>query len=81
MNSISGWPLSPRGIIALHDVSRFAADFDVTAKGGVGRAFREWRKAHPEAETFCLNAGARTMDLPRPFYKDACGLGLIHKPL
>jgi hypothetical protein len=32
-------------------------------------------------ETFCLNSGARTMDLPRSFYKDACGIGLIHKAL
>jgi predicted O-methyltransferase YrrM len=73
--------LGPGGILVLHDVSRFAADFDVTKKGGVGQAFAEWRKTHPEAETLCLNGGARTMDLPRPFYKDACGLGLIHKPL
>lgn len=73
--------LAVGGIIVLHDVSHFAADFDVTRKGGVGQAFSEWRKAHPDVETFCLNGGARTMDLPRPFYKDACGLGLIHKPL
>ena len=73
--------LAPGGLLILHDVSRFAADFDVTHQGGVGRAFSEWRKAHPKVETFCLNGGATTMDLPRPFYKDACGLGLIHKPL
>jgi cephalosporin hydroxylase len=73
--------LAAGGIVVLHDVSRFAADFDVTKKGGVGQAFSVWRKAHPEVETFCLNGGAHTMDLPRPFYKDACGLGLIHKPL
>lgn len=72
--------LAPGGILALHDVSRFAADFDVTKKGGVGRAFDEWRKAHSEVETFCLNGAASTMDLPRTLYKDACGLGLIHKP-
>ena len=71
--------LAPGGLLVLHDVSHFAADFDVTHQGGVGRAFTEWRKAHPEVETFCLNGDARTMDLPRPFYKDACGLGLIHK--
>ena len=73
--------LEPGGLLVLHDVSWFAADFDVTKKGGVMRAFSEWRKAHPEVETLCLNGGARTMDLPRPFYKDACGAGLIHKPL
>jgi predicted O-methyltransferase YrrM len=73
--------LEAGGLLILHDVSRFAVDFDVTKQGGVLRAFTEWRKAHPEAETLCLNGGSRTMDLPRPFYKDACGAGIIHKPL
>jgi predicted O-methyltransferase YrrM len=72
--------LTPGGLMALHDVSRFAAGFDVTKSDGVGRAFNEWRKAHANVETFCLNSEARSMDLPRPFYKDACGIGLIHKP-
>lgn len=73
--------LAPGGLLILHDVSHFAAEFDVTRQGGVGRAFAEWRKAHPEVETFCLNGDTRTMELPRPLYKDACGLGLIHKTL
>jgi predicted O-methyltransferase YrrM len=73
--------LEPGGLLVLHDVSQFAVDFDVTKAGGVLRAFTEWRKAHPEVETLCLNGRSRTMDLPRPFYKDACGAGLIHKPL
>ena len=73
--------LAPGGILVLHDVSRFAAEFDVTHQGGVGRAFTEWRKQHPEIESFCLNADSRSMDLPRPLYKDACGVGLIHKGL
>ncbi len=68
------------GLILLHDVSRFAVKFDVTEEGGVRRAFDEWRKAHPEAEALCLNGKSISMDLPRPLYKDACGLGLIHKP-
>jgi predicted O-methyltransferase YrrM len=71
--------LAPGGLLLLHDVSRFAADFDVTHQGGVGRAFTEWRKSHPEVETFCLNGDSCSMELPRPLYKDACGLGLIHK--
>jgi predicted O-methyltransferase YrrM len=73
--------LAPGGILVLHDVSHFAADFDVTKKGGVGRAFAEWRKAHRDVETFCLNGHARSMDSPRPLYKDACGVGLIHKAI
>ncbi|HEY2615220.1 MAG TPA: class I SAM-dependent methyltransferase [Chthoniobacterales bacterium] len=71
--------LAAGGLLVLHDVSRFAAEFDVTQQGGVQRAFTEWRKAHPEVETFCLNRDAATMESPRPFYKDACGVGLVHK--
>ncbi len=72
--------LSAGGLLVVHDVSRFAQSFDVTREGGVRRAFDEWRAINSDAETFLLNGEARSMDLPRPFYKDACGLGLIHKP-
>lgn len=72
--------LAAGGLLVLHDVSRFAQTFDVTEEGGVRRAFDEWREVHRDAETFLLNGEARSMDLPRPLYKDACGLGLIHKP-
>lgn len=72
--------LQSGGFLFLHDVSRFAAGFDVTKQGGVGRAFQEWRKRHPDAESLCLNGEVPSMELPRPPYKDACGLGVIHKP-
>ena len=72
--------LANGGLLVVHDVSRFAQSFDVTQSGGVRRAFDEWRVANPTAETFLLNGEARSMDLPRAFYKDACGVGLIHKP-
>jgi len=72
--------LAPGGLFVLHDVSEFAAGFDVTGEGGVRRAFAEWRKAHPEVETLSLNSAARSMDSPRPAYQDACGVGVIHKP-
>jgi predicted O-methyltransferase YrrM len=72
--------LAPGGLLVLHDVSEFAADFDVTGEGGVRRAFSEWRKTHPEVETFSLNSESRSMEGDRPLYKDACGVGLIHKP-
>ena len=72
--------LQEGGLFLLHDVSMFAAGFDLTAQGGVRRAFAEWRRNHPESEAICLNGESWTMDLPRPLYKDACGLGLIHKP-
>ena len=72
--------LAPGGLVVLHDVSEFAAGFDVTNEGGVHRAFAEWRTKHPDAETFSLNGNSRSMDEARPLYKDACGVGLIHKP-
>jgi cephalosporin hydroxylase len=72
--------LAPGGLLVLHDVSEFAAGFDVTREGGVRRAFTEWRRDHPEAETFSLNGDSRSMEAARPLYKDACGVGLIHKP-
>jgi predicted O-methyltransferase YrrM len=71
--------ITPGGLIVLHDVSRFAAGFDVTGEGGVEHAFREWRQLHPEAETFALNGKRLSMEPPHPLYKDACGVGLIHK--
>lgn len=73
--------LEPGGVILLHDVSDFAVQFDVTKQGGVQRALDHWRRAHPDAEAICINRNARSMDLPRPFYKDACGVGVIQKPL
>ncbi|HSV63633.1 MAG TPA: class I SAM-dependent methyltransferase [Chthoniobacterales bacterium] len=72
--------LAPGGLIVLHDVSEFAAGFDITNEGGVRRAFTEWRAKHPDAETFSLNSQSRSMDEARPLYKDACGVGLIQKP-
>ena len=72
--------LAPGGILVLHDVSEFAASFDVTKRGGVRRAFSEWRKKHPDVETFSLNSNSHSMEEARPLYKDACGIGLIHKP-
>jgi predicted O-methyltransferase YrrM len=72
--------LAAGGLLVLHDVSEFAVSFDVTGGGGVRRAFAEWRKGHPEAETFSLNSTSRSMAEARPLYKDVCGVGLIHKP-
>ena len=72
--------LAPGGLIFLHDVSRFAQDFDVTHEGGVRCALLKWRAANPDVETFLLNGESRTMEGTRPLYKDACGLGILHKP-
>jgi predicted O-methyltransferase YrrM len=72
--------LAAGGVLVLHDVSEFAASFDVTGEGGVRRALAEWRERYPKTETFTLNSGSRSMEEARPLYKDACGVGLIHKP-
>jgi predicted O-methyltransferase YrrM len=72
--------LAPGGVLVLHDVSEFAASFDVTGEGGVRRAFAEWRRAHPDVQSFSLNEESRSMDADRPAYQDACGVGVIHKP-
>lgn len=72
--------LAPGGLILLHDASQFAVQFDTTGEGGVRRAFNEWRAAHPEAEALLLNGNSHTMEGRRPLYKDACGLGILHKP-
>jgi predicted O-methyltransferase YrrM len=71
--------IAPGGLILLHDISRFAQDFDVTHEGGVRRALLEWRAANPNVEAIMLNGEARTMEGRRPIYKDACGLGILHK--
>ena len=73
--------LAAGGLIVLHDSSEFAESFDVTRKGGVGRALREWRQAHPGVEAFSLNHGVRAMETPQMVYKDFCGVGLIQKPV
>ncbi len=73
--------LAAGGFIVLHDTSKFATSFDVTKAGGVARALKEWHQKHPGVETFSLNAQVNVMEPPPPVYQDACGVGLIQKPL
>ncbi len=82
MRELEAWypALAPGGLMVLHDTSRFAADFDVTKKGGVSAALREWRGKHPQLEAFSLNADVHAMEPPPSVYQDACGAGLIQKP-
>ena len=68
------------GMLVVNDVSRFAQNLDATKEGGARRGFVEWRAAHPECEAMLINPNQEATDLPRPLYKDAAGLGLIHKP-
>jgi len=73
--------LAPGGLLVLHDTSAFAASFDVTRKGGVHRALREWRDAHPGVEVISLNQNVSAMETPAIVYQDFCGAGLIQKPV
>ncbi|MEO5718021.1 MAG: class I SAM-dependent methyltransferase [Chthoniobacterales bacterium] len=73
--------LAPGGLIVLHDTSEFAASFDVTHQGGVQRALREWREAHPKVEVNSLNCNVPAMETPGLVYQDFCGVGLIQKPV
>jgi predicted O-methyltransferase YrrM len=72
------------GLLALHDVSRYSERFDMSAKGGVGKALAEWL-AGPGAgvaQAIVINhdfeASIRGDGLT---YRDPCGVGIIQKPL
>jgi SAM-dependent methyltransferase len=73
--------LKAGGLLLLHDVSDFAARFDPHGSGGVIKAAREWLQ-NRDIPAILLNADARPRvpgaDL---VYGDACGLGIIQKPL
>jgi predicted O-methyltransferase YrrM len=83
LDELEAWypALAPGGLIVLHDTSEFAASFDVTQQGGVRRALREWRDAHPEIEVISLNRNVPAMEAPQMVYQDFCGAGLIQKPV
>jgi len=83
LDELEAWypALAPGGLIVLHDTSEFAASFDVTQQGGVRRALREWREAHPESEVISLNRNVPAMETPQMVYQDFCGAGLIQKPV
>jgi predicted O-methyltransferase YrrM len=74
--------LRDQGIIALHDVSQFASQYDSTHAGGVNRAIKEWSKER-NIPVFLLNEGVgginRMYGFNQLVYKDGCGLGLIQK--
>lgn len=83
LDELEAWypALAPGGLIVLHDTSEFAASFDVTQQGGVRRALREWREAHPEIEVISLNRNVPAMETSGMVYQDFCGAGLIQKPV
>lgn len=73
------YPTLPQGgLVALHDVSRFAAAFDSSGQGGVFRAVSEWCAANG-VTSLMLNSfveGGTPGDYP---YLDGCGLAIIQK--
>ena len=73
--------LKPGGLAVLHDVSRFAAGFDSTRSGGVGRGLSEWSVTSGRA-SFMLNGFVGAEAGPPGYvpYADGCGLGLIQRP-
>lgn len=83
LDEIDAWypVLAAGGLIVLHDTSEFATSFDVTGKGGVRRALKEWREAHLEVDVISLNHNVPAMETPGMVYQDFCGVGLIQKPV
>lgn len=78
--------LKKTGIIAMHDISEFATDFDSTGEGGVEKALNEWESSEPNASILRL----LPQDLPKDVllqqdhvfdrvYRDPCGIALIQK--
>lgn len=74
-------PQLDRGaIVALHDTSLLAQQWDPSAGGGVLRAIEEWLPLHPEVAFLNLNGFAgEGEDANALVYKDACGLGILQK--
>lgn len=71
--------LQPGGFIFLHDVSKFAASFDYTHKGGVSAAADQWL-AGSSAGRLMLNGDLVGEHGDAVVYRDGCGLGMIQKP-
>lgn len=70
--------LQPGGLLFMHDVSDFAAQFDSTRGGGVRRALQEWIS---DKSIECLRLNHLMPELnSRLGYIDACGLAIMQKP-
>ncbi len=72
--------LAAGGFLIMHDVSRFAQQFDATKEGGVLLAVSEWstkRGLTPFLMNSFVDGSQRLNDL---VYKDGCGMGVIQKP-
>lgn len=63
-----GW-LSEHGLLLLHDVGEFMADYGPGLDGGVRRAVLEWLATQPGAYHDLL--------LEPPLWANACGLGML----
>jgi predicted O-methyltransferase YrrM len=65
----SGKWLSEHGLLLLHDAAEYAACWDPSGAGGVGRALNEWIEDHTETH--------QLMILEPPLWPGVCGLGLL----
>lgn len=71
--------LPPGGLLAMHDVSGWAARFDRTGKGGSHRAAMEFRQHHAPNGVI-LNSNLYPGLGAKLVYTDICGFGLLQKP-
>lgn len=72
--------LVPGGFLFLHDSSEFAARFDPSGEGGVGRALAEWLARHPTMRAINVCNALATLETPSQVYKDGCGLAIVQTP-
>lgn len=74
--------LQPGGFAIMHDVSAFATSFDGAGNGGVKQAVQEWARGR-DLQVALINDFASDQHYgdKAPLYRDACGLGLIQKPI
>lgn len=70
--------LVPGGLLFLHDVSDFAAQFDSTRQGGVRRALDEWIR---DKNIECIRLNHLLPGIGTKLnYADGCGLAILQKP-
>ena len=68
------------GILALHDASRFAQQFDLSGEGGVYRAVKEWQKEKSLTALELNGEFSADRSAEELIYGDPCGLAIIQKP-
>jgi predicted O-methyltransferase YrrM len=72
------------GIIILHDVSKFASEFDYKKLGGVNKALKKFKNENIKFEVCGINENFHSIkksisDVNKLTYLDGCGIGIIQK--